>query len=456
MAGKKKAKSPKSIITEGLLSVVTDEVALKNLDKIDHIVVLMLENRSFDHMLGYLKLEGRKDVEGLVKGMSNSHAGKPYNIRQLKTTAILKDPCHAGACVIEQTKNNNGGFVDNFAMKYPQEPDPGVVMGYYNADTVPVFDHLAQEYCVCNYWYSSVPGETWPNRLYSVCGKSDGKKDNKPIPIYNMASFARYLSPSTWRWYCNDVPTLWLIDPEHSKNHLGNFYYFDRRFLGRKCFLDHAASGNLPGVAWIDPNFVQVGGAATSNDDHAPSNVIHGQELVLKVFNAVVHSPVWNRTVLVIVYDEHGGFYDHRAPIAIRDDSPDFRLSGLRVPAIVVSPWVSKKSTTDIAFDHTSIIKTILLKFCRDQAGNMGARVQAAEHLGKVLSEPITRVSPLLTKYMSLVTDIGDVKTELLKNRLLNQSKGLVVEPAELSDFQKGYIEAKQQLRAMGLPSDQP
>src|SRR5918912_1717265 len=163
-----------------------DETAA-NLRKIDHIVVLMLENRSFDHMLGYLSLEaGRTDVDGLKASMSNSYKGKAYKVRHLQRTALTKpeDPCHGGACIAEQVSNNMGGFVANFAKSRPTAPHIDLVMGYYNGSDLPVYDHLAREFCVCDRWFASVPGATWPNRLYAACGQAPSK-DNKRRPIYD-------------------------------------------------------------------------------------------------------------------------------------------------------------------------------------------------------------------------------------------------------------------------------
>ncbi|MGH7455770.1 MAG: alkaline phosphatase family protein, partial [bacterium] len=140
-----------------------------NLQKINHIVVLMMENRSFDHMLGYLTLEkGRSDVDGLTDKMVNVHKGVTYPVHHLTNTKFAEDPCHDGNCVDEQVSNNNGGFVSDFAKHYPNEGDPGKIMGYYNAANLPVYDHLAREFCVCDRWFCSVLGSTWPNRLYAL------------------------------------------------------------------------------------------------------------------------------------------------------------------------------------------------------------------------------------------------------------------------------------------------
>jgi len=159
----KKSGASKSKITPKFMSVPADD-AQKNLSKIDHIVVLMMENRSFDHMLGYLTLEdGRTDVNGLTKSMANTFGGKTYHPRHLDQTAFKKiqDPCHSGSCVTDQLAGGNGGFVSNYAKTHPQDKHPELVMGYYNGRDLPVYDYLAREFVVCDQWHASaLPGQT--------------------------------------------------------------------------------------------------------------------------------------------------------------------------------------------------------------------------------------------------------------------------------------------------------
>ncbi len=264
-------------------------------------------------------------------------------------------------------------------------------MAYHTAKQLPVYAYLADQFCVCDHWFCSVPGETMPNRCYAVTGGSGGHIDAlRPPQPYNLKSFCRHLDDAkvSWRWYSHDyVPMLWLIDPEYGLSDEAIPAYFDRKdVFGHQSFLDKAASGDLPAVSWIDPNFIDLTfGPAGSNDDHPPSDLHAGQKLILELFDAVAQSPAWNKTLLLITYDEHGGFYDHVPPPAAKDDTPTLRQLGPRVPAIVVSPWVGKQQVAKTVFDHTSIIKTILARFCRKPDGtvpDMGARVRAAEHLG--------------------------------------------------------------------------
>jgi phospholipase C len=365
-----------------VVAVVSSQLA-----KVDHIVVVMLENRSFDHMLGYLSLEGgRADVNGLAAGMSNAHAGRSYPVHHLASTQMAGkdlDPDHSGAATARQI---NGGLMNGFAESYAAtlasrhvaDPDPGGVMGYFNAIDVPVYDHFAAEFCVCDRWHSSVPGATWPNRLYAVTGSADGSRDDKPPgspPLYDKPSFVRHLDAAgvSWRWYSYDPGTLRCIDRDYLLGRYENFAFVDKLKLrwqteleetviideASASFLEDAVRGNLPSVSWIDPNFNDLNLVGSpSNDDHPPSDIQDGQELVYRIYNALATGPLWDKTLLIITYDEHGGFYDHVPPPPAQDVDPTtFGQYGIRVPAMIVSPWVPARSVNSTVFDHTSIIK---------------------------------------------------------------------------------------------------
>jgi phospholipase C len=354
---------------------------MANLDKIDHIVVLMLENRSFDHMLGYLSLEGgRDDIDGLREEFANDHEGRGYPVRHLETTAIPDDPDHSASSVDLQVGGGKmdgfvASFADTLARHGVQDGDPGRVMGYYNAADVPVYDHLARHFAVCDHWFSSVPGATWPNRLYAISGSAARSRDDLPQhvpPMYNQPSFVRHLDAHgvTWRWYSFEVGTLRLADARYALGHHDSFAFFSRENLDWKAalevridsraasFLEDAARGTLPSVSWIDPNFSDFNPIGFQpNDDHAPADIKDGQELVLAVYHALAAGPQWEKTMLVVFYDEHGGFYDHVPPPAAADDNQAmFGRYGVRVPALIVSPWIEPGSVSTTVFDHTSII----------------------------------------------------------------------------------------------------
>ena len=329
----------------------------------------MLENRSFDHMLGYLSLTGRRpDIDGLHPGFANQHEGNTYPVHHLDTTAVAMVPDHTGGGIDHQVAGGTmGGFVASavatLAGSGVEDGDPGCVMGYYDAVDVPVYDHLAEEFAVCDRWFSSVPGSTMPNRLYALCGGAAGSRDNRPPyvpPLYHQASFVRHLDAHgvSWRWYSFDPGSLRLADVHYRLGHHDRFGYFSKTGLPWRArfdltvnqnlssFLEDAASGSLPSVSWIDPAFTNFNPLGFPvNDDHPPADIKDGQDLLLAIYDALAGSPLWDRSLLVVVYDEHGGFFDHVPPPAADDDDPAaFGSYGVRVPALIVSPWVEPRT----------------------------------------------------------------------------------------------------------------
>ena len=205
----------------------------------------------------------------------------------------------------------------------------------------------------------------------------------------------------------------------------------------------------------------ECGLGPNSNDDHPPSDVAAGQDLVLRVFHALRESPLWKTTLLLIVYDEHGGFYDHVQPPAAADDNADFRRLGVRVPAILASPLVAPKSCSSILlgeefhFDHTSIIKTILTRFCNNDGKipAVSTRVQAAKHLGYLLASQPPPAGP------ASHADVAQRMTELQQQWTDARFTDPVAAggpPVRLTDFETGFYNAARLLRHAGLPAGRP
>jgi phospholipase C len=418
------------------------------LEEIEHIVVVMMENRSFDMMLGHLSLDGMSDVEGLTGPEVNFNVGPggehiaitafdaDGQRVQRHGEALQKrlDPDHSKRGVQVQLgpgygTTPNGGFVKAFIDTRKPADKVGedlwiVPMGYYTAKDLPTYSFLAHEFCVCDAWHASVPGDTWPNRLFSVAGREGPKVHPSAIeqlshlfpgplkalenaPIYDVPAFTRHLADEQWKWYSHDPATLRAIDGRYRDfRHIkrDNFAFFDRKQLspltttaegaivGCDSFLDDAAKGNLRDVSWIDPNFIDLSVLdPNSNDDHPPSDIRAGQEFVLEVYEALSRSPVWKDTMLVVLYDEHGGFYDHVVPPPVSDDT-GYKTLGVRVPALVAGPRI-RRSVCHETFDHTTLIKTILTRFAsKPEAalGRMSQRVRHARDLSGVL-EPGVR-----------------------------------------------------------------
>jgi phospholipase C len=204
-------------------------------------------------------------------------------------------------------------------------------------------------------------------------------------------------------------------------------------------------------VSWIDPNFYDLTfGPTGSNDDHPPSDLRAGQKLVLHLVDALLQSPAWEKVLLVITYDEHGGFFDHVQPPKAADDRPSMRRYGPRVPALVVSPFVGRQSVSKTVFDHTSIIKTILTRFGTESNGSlptMGARVAAAKHVGELLTEQSPRRIERV-EYQPLVDQAATWHEEMVHDGLREQAPAGLAVPHELTDFQADFLGAKQELLA--------
>jgi phospholipase C len=496
--------------------------ALARLAKVKHIVVLMMENRSFDQMLGFLQSEGL-DVDGIenAKKAARNHPnldadGEPHPPFEWGPGETMPptppghkpkilDPCHSPSCVREQLHDHNTGFVANFEKTRAEGGEPvrldpefvKVPMGYFGAQHLPVYRHLAHNFCVCDNWHASIPGDTWPNRLYSLAGKEEPSvghksgplgdllKDLKGLPlvsglegapIFEVEAFTRQLANSQWRWYSHDPATLRAADAYYRDfRHVNrdNFAYFNRKKISLQTelaeaaivthdsFLDDAAKGELRDVSWIDPNFIDLSVLETnSNDDHPPSDVKAGQALILEIYEALARSPHWEDTVLVIVYDEHGGFYDHVPPPPI-DDRSGYKRLGVRVPALVVGPRV-RKFVCHETFEHTSLIATILRRFAANPDHAIAAmpeRVQRAPHLGTLLeAQPSTDVESRDPLHAEIAAWRQSARTE---RRAAPDGGPSPAEDGaghgfELHDFQHEFAKFVAAMRDAGLPPGQP
>jgi phospholipase C len=362
---------------------------------IDHIVVLVLENRSFDHVLGYLGLEGYQGadgnaLDGLRPGMSNPLHGIPQPIFELGSTVFSPGPHHHYEHVRAQLAGQNQGFVSDYATQHGSHP--GQVMGYHTGRTLRVFDALARQYGVCDRWFSAIPGPTWPNRFFLMAGHSNGVVENLRRIDADTIFDRLGREGVSWRYYSHDIAFLRTVE---------HFTFSVGKISKIRQFYADLAAGTLPSIAWIDPNFTLQGALDLpdgGNDDHPPADVRNGQNLVADVYNALVTNPeVWKKTLLVVTYDEHGGFFDHVPPPVHPERSPrgdpQFDRFGVRVPALILSPWVRRGTVWSRELEHTSIVRTILQRFCASGGvvPDMGERVNGAPDLGFLLDAPAAR-----------------------------------------------------------------
>jgi len=326
---------------------------------VDAIVVLCMENRSFDHYLGSLRLaEGRADVDGLVGTESNpSSTGSSVPVHQLASFTPADPPHGWDACHQQWNNGANDGFVQAHA-----GADEADVMGYHVRSQIPVTYALADAGVVCNRWHAGVLGPTWPNRFYLHGATSKGQKSNLPVLGFTSI-FDRLKAKSiTGTNYYSDVA--WAT---------GGYGKLDGLATIERFFED-AQAGNLPPFSIIDPSF--SGGGA--NDDHPDHDIRMGQALIATVASALGQSPQWGRCLFVLTYDEHGGFFDHVAPPEVIDDNPEFRRAGFRVPSLVVGPTVRRGCARDEVFEHSSVAATATRRFGLDP---LNARAAAAQDL---------------------------------------------------------------------------
>ncbi len=389
--------------------------------KIEHVVVLALENRSFDSMLGrlYPKSESFDGLDGSETNPWHRPDGSVdeiggWNSPQLTAHAAsipTQDPGEWFGDINEQIFGRDttpgapatmSGFVDNF-MAQPEDDEPRKPrepMHYFLPRQVPVISQLAKEFGVSDRWHASAPCETWPNRYFMHCGTAGGRVNNRrqyfPYLPAAMPTIFRRLSACGYRWriYFHDMPQsaalvdLWAKIPTH-------FCLFDDEFE------HHAAAGRLAAYSFIEPRYFPSRRHQTvPNDQHPPHNMLYGEQLIATVYNAVRNAPTWPRTLLIIVYDEHGGCFDHvPPPVAVPPGPPyprGFRFDryGVRVPAVIISPYIAPASvirpaprangTVPYPFDHCSIQSTLHRLF--DLGPPLTPRVDVAPDLLSALS----------------------------------------------------------------------
>jgi phospholipase C len=353
-------------------------------------VYLMLENRSYDHALGSRKLLEGRHGDGLTAEMANRDlGGAPVGVYEAPVGALcVLDPPHTWEPSHAQW---NEGANDGFLAQYQLETGMPVtdVMAYLTRPMIPVTHALADAYTSCDRWFSSVMGPTLPNRGFWYAATSFGYKTNEEV----IAQFNAVPAPTIFnRLHDRQVDWAYYSGPLTIISMLGNSgpNQLDitgkiRKFAAYATqpddhhgqFFEDAAAGVLPPVVYIDPFFGQ-------NDDHPPAHPIVAQALIAATYRALAASPQWKNCMLVITYDEHGGFFDHVAPPQVRDDTLErygvggFDQLGFRVPALVIGPYAKQGHVSSVTYDHTSALKQLQHAFALDP---LNARMDAANDL---------------------------------------------------------------------------
>ena len=337
---------------------------------ITHYVYLMMENRSYDHVLGARSMLEGRGGDGLTAGLSNPDLdGNPVEIFQGDPSmlCVLADPPHGWESSRTQLA---GGANDGFVIAHQQRHGAGFIdpMAYLIREQQPVSYALADAYTSCDRWFCSVLGPTLPNRMYWHAATSNGAQSNDEVlegAFRGVTSIYHRLDEAgiDWAYYYGDVPVLAFVEDLEKDGKL-------RRYTD---FMIDAANGELPPVTYIDPAF-------SYNDDHPPHHPLLGQQLIASVYQALATSPLWNNVLMVVTYDENGGFFDHVAPPTTEDDRADlgFDQLGFRVPSLVIGPYVKPGYVSSVQYDHTSALKQL-----ENDLGlaPLGARDAAAQDL---------------------------------------------------------------------------
>ncbi len=352
-------------------------------DYIDTVVIVQMENRSFDHYFGSLSLvEGRTDVEGLSSSILNPRLdGSPVTPQFLEDAWIVHpDPGHGHRASMEQWANGtNSGFVrsweDNLSDAEMAEKI-GWVMGYHTREQLPALYGLADGFTLCDHWHCSLLGPTWPNRFYSHCATSDGEWSNGvPVGAKTPYSMLRDSGGSVGVYADGGIAFMFLLldFPISQINRLGNSSDFFR----------DAAEGVLPNVCVVEPDY-------QLNDDHPPQDIRLGQAYIASVYEALRNSPQWDRSLMLVLYDEHGGFHDHVPPPTVEGDeraAEGFNQLGFRVPGLVAGPLARRGHVMHDLIDHASVPALISRIFGLDQVNE---RAALAGDLGAALDLELT------------------------------------------------------------------
>ncbi|KAK9124475.1 hypothetical protein Sjap_014077 [Stephania japonica] len=351
------------------------------------LVVLVMENRSFDHILGWLK-RTRPDIDGLTgleyNLLNSSDPSSPKALVSDHAVFVDSDPGHSFQAIREQIFGSTNtsavpapmnGFAQQ-AHSMDQSSMVETVMSGFKPNTIPVYTELAHQFAVFDRWFASVPTSTQPNRLYVHSATSHGEQSNvrkdliRGFPQKTIFDSIEESGLSFGIYYQNIPATLFFSSLRKLK-HLVKFHSYALKFKL------HAMMGKLPNYVVIEQRYFDVK-LFPANDDHPSHDVALGQKFVKEVYETLRASPQWKEMALLITYDEHGGFYDHVPTPVVGVPSPDgikgahpfyfnFDRLGVRVPTLLISPWIDKGTVIHEAdgptpysqFEHSSIPATV-------------------------------------------------------------------------------------------------
>jgi phospholipase C len=380
------------------------------LDQLQHIVVLMMENRSFDHMLGSLKavnpaIDGYVDGDPFTNPDANGNPVRPQPNAEFQAQ-LQPDPDHHFPAVDLQIfgkdskpgdndrKPNMQGFVLSYYHQQEDLKHSQMIMYYFPKERLPVLTTLALEFAVFNRWFASIPGPTICNRAFAHYGTSFGRVDLNPIypPEQIKSVYTRMINANP-----KHTAKVYYYDTTSSTMEVANLLQNQPQLFGTYSqFLDDCQNGTLPDYSFIEPNYndhESDSGEEVANDQHPDHNVQQGEVFIAAVYQAIKNNPkLWQSTALLITYDEHGAIFDHVPPPNCVKDTfkadgnsngtgVDFWFDrlGVRVPAILVSPWIPKGTVVNRVFDHASIPATVTKFFIGDYAATRSPRETGAD-----------------------------------------------------------------------------
>jgi phospholipase C len=415
------------------------------MSNIAHVAVLMFENRSFDNVLGWLYGPGKPPSQviggnagdppffGLTPGSfwnpsnatffsgadsekvfatEGTSGGSPFNVPDPDPLEHFNDmtfQLFGPESPIDDQAASMLGFLVNYANTHASSP--AAIMETYSPQQLTMLSGLAANFAVSDAWHASAPCQTWPNRGFVHLGTSCGRVNNWPydpfdfdVPtIFNVLE----ANKNTWAVF-NPGPIISLARLQFPKLWDSSL---DSHFLGITDFITQAREGTLPSYSFVEPSFLCLEG--TPNDEHPPHDVCLGEQFLQSIYSAVVNGKNWEKTLLIITFDEHGGCPDHMPPpwgVAAPDTLSDpgeegfrFNRLGVRVPTILVSPWIQAgtvfRSTTTVPIDHSSILATLRdWLSIPEQLMLPSKRIEAAPTFGNVLNlSQVRQDKPMIT-----------------------------------------------------------
>ena len=353
---------------------------MKNLEQIETILVVMFENRSFDHLMGYLSLPPyNRPVEGLLQAagftcLYNGFEYAPFHLDD-PDQKLPDDPPHERPDIGAQMDPDGDdsysmrGFVRSYAQLHGVDPgDQPMVMGYYNAPDVPATHFFATNYALCDHWFASIPTGTQPNRLMSMSGYALNDINQSAIlPKQDLVYDWLTRNGISWRVYHQGIPFFMMMDDWHVRvltdDHFRSYDQFQTDLISTDPF---------PQVVFVEPRYTDAPHFEAPCDDHPPSPITAGQNFLKLVYSDLITNwDRWLKTLMIVNYDENGGFFDHVKPLPIPTNPRTeatfkygpFRTTGPRVPAYLVSPFVKPGAVYSGNLDHTSVLKCIAKRF---------------------------------------------------------------------------------------------